>query len=211
MISILSFLSILFWMAYNQGWSSMSLFALRFTDRTLGNFTIPTSWFLSLEPLYLVILAFPLAHLYKWLAKRKKDPSPPAKTAWSLVMMGLCFALMMWGSLSIPAHQESGHINPLYLVSAYAFMALGEMLLAPIGLALVTHLSPHRYTAFLVGTWYVCLGIANYAGGLLASLLSSMREVSNFFDIFVLSSLIPALILFFFIKKLNKMRHLTKF
>ena len=85
------------------------------------------------------------------------------------------------------------------------------MLLAPIGLALVTHLSPHKYTAFLVGVWYVCIGIANYSGGLLAGFLSEMREISHFFDIFVLSSLIPAFILFFFLKKLNDMRHATKF
>lgn len=210
-ICILSALSILFWMAYNQGWSSMSLFALRFTDRSIGGFEIPASWLLSVESLYLVLLAFPLAGIYKWLAKRKLDPSPPAKTAWSLVMMGLCFLIMMGGSSTIPAHQETGNVSPFYLLSAYGCMAIGEMLLAPIGLALVTHLSPHRYTALLVGVWYVCIGIANYSGGLLAGLLSQMREVSDFFDIFVLSTLIPAFILFFFIKKLNSMRHATKF
>jgi len=48
-ICVLSFVSILFWIAYNQGWSSMSIFALNFTDRQVGSFDMPASWLLSLE------------------------------------------------------------------------------------------------------------------------------------------------------------------
>lgn len=206
-IVALAVVSILFWMAYNQGWSSMSLFALRFTDRMAGSFEIPTSWIFSLESLYLILLAFPLAWIYSWLAKRKWDPSPPMKTVMSLVAMGLCFMIMKIGSEQIPAGATSASISPLYPVFAYLLMAIGEMLLAPIGLSLVTHLSPHRYTAFLVGAWYVCIGVAFYAGGLLAGLMSTMKELSEFFNMFVLISFIPAALLFLFARKLNRMRH----
>lgn len=205
-ICILSLVSILFWMSYNQGWSSMSIFALRYTELNIGTFSMPASWLLSLESLYLVILAFPLAWLYRSLAKIKLDPSPSLKTVYSLVAMGLCFFLMQIGAKQIPQGAQEAAVSPFYLIGAYAFMALGEMLLAPIGLSMVTRLSPRRYTAFLVGAWYLCVGVAFYAGGLIAGLVATM-ELSRFFNIFVLVSWIPAILLFFGVKKLKKMSH----
>jgi POT family proton-dependent oligopeptide transporter len=210
-ISALSFISIFFWMAYNQGWSSMSLFTLNFTDKNVLGFQMPASWILSLPNLYLLLLAFPLAGLYSWLKKRKLDPSPPLKTAWSLVSLGVCFAIMMIGSSLIPAGAKTSAVSPLFPACSYFFLSLGEMLLAPIGLSLVTHLSPHRYTAFFVGMWYVCVGIGFYSAGLMAGLFSKLQQLDNFFLIFVLMTLIPAAALFFFSKKLNKMRHANSF
>lgn len=206
-IIALSLTSILFWIAYNQAYSSMSLFALRYTDREVFGSDMPVSWLLSLESLYLILLAFPLAWLYTWLRKQKLDPSPPMKTVFGLIAMGLCFALMMVGSRHIPSGAVTSAVSPLYLVGSFALMAIAEMLLAPIGLALVTHLSPHRFTALLVGVWYICIGIAFYIGGLLAGMMSSMEEMSDFFGIFVLLTLIPAFILLLVAKRLNKMRH----
>jgi len=205
-ICVLSFVSILFWMSYNQGWSSMSIFALRYTAPQIGSVTILPSWILSIESLYLVILAFPLAWMYKSLAKLKLDPSPALKTVYSLIAMGLCFFLMKSGAKLIPQGAQSAAVSPFYLLGAYAFMAVGEMLLAPIGLSMVTHLAPRRLTAFFVGAWYMCIGVAFYAGGLIAGLIATM-ELSRFFEIFVLASWIPAVLLFFGVKKLKKMSH----
>ncbi|MGR3911897.1 MAG: peptide MFS transporter [Candidatus Rhabdochlamydia sp.] len=207
-ICILSFISILFWMCYVQGWSSMTLFTLRYTDKMIGNFEVPTSWFLSLETLYLILLAFPLAAFYKMLAKYQKDPSPSLKTALSLIAMGLCFFVMRQGALQIPSGSLSDSISPNYLITAFAFMALAEMLIAPIGLSLVTRLSPPRYTAQLVGIWYLCLGIASYLGGIMAGWMSSMKELSSFFEIFIYLSWIPAIILLLMAKRLTKLSHM---
>ena len=205
-ICVLSFVSILFWMSYNQGWSSMSIFALRYTAPEIGSITILPSWLLSSESLYLVILAFPLAAMYKSLSKLKIDPSPALKTVYSLVAMGLCFFLMKIGARLIPDGAQEAAVSPFYLIGAYAFMAVGEMLLAPISLSMVTRLSPRRLTAFFVGAWYMCIGIAFYAGGLIAGLIATM-ELSRFFEIFVLVSWIPAVLLFFGVKKLKQMSH----
>jgi POT family proton-dependent oligopeptide transporter len=184
----------------------MSIFALRYTDPQIGSVTILPSWLLSLESLYLVILAFPLAWIYKFLSKLKIDPSPALKTVYSLVAIGLCFFLMKTGSRLIPNGAQEASISPFYLIGAYGFMAVGEMLLAPISLSMVTRLSPRRLTAFFVGAWYMCIGVAFYAGGLIAGLIATM-ELSRFFEIFVLVSWIPAVLLFFGVKKLKKLSH----
>src|SRR3989304_2823036 len=106
-ILVLSLFSIIFWMAYNQSGSSMNLFALRFTDRHVLGFTMPPSWLLSSENLYQIILVFPLAALYHFLAKRKLDPSPITKSALSLIILGLCFFIMAYGSGHIPPGAQS--------------------------------------------------------------------------------------------------------
>jgi proton-dependent oligopeptide transporter, POT family len=208
-ICVLSFFSILFWMAYNQGGSSMNLFALNFTNRSVFGFEMPPSWLLSSESLYLVLFAFPLAKLYTYLAKRKKDPTPPLKSAYSLFAMGLCFLIMTIGASQIPSGAHNASVSPFYLLSAYAFMALGEMLIAPIGLSLITHLSPRRFTAMLVGVWYLCIGIAFYMGGVIAPYMSKLTNMNSFFGLFVLISAVFGLILFSLVKKLNGMRHLN--
>lgn len=207
-IITLCFFSILFWMAYNQGGSSMNLFALRYTDRQLGSFEMPAAWLLSSESLYLILFAYPLAKLYVALSKRKMDPTPPLKSALSLFAIGICFLIMCIGSSQIPANAMTAAISPGYLFGAYALMALGEMLIAPIGLSLVTHLSPRRFTAMLVGVWYLCIGIAFYLGGMIAPLMSAVKDINWFFSIFVVISFLFGVILLTLVNKLNKMRHL---
>jgi POT family proton-dependent oligopeptide transporter len=206
-ICVIALFSIFFWLSYNQGGSSMSLFALKYTDRHLLSFSMPPSWLLSSESLYLVLLAFPLASFYLYLTRIGKNPSPPMKVALSLVAIGLCYTIMWIGASQIPDGARSGAISPFYLFSAYLLMAIGEMLICPIGLSLITHISPRRYTAFLVGAWYLCIGIAFYLGGIFASFMSKLRGLDEFFSIFMLISFLPAVLLLLLIKKLNKMRH----
>lgn len=207
-IFILALFSIVFWMAYNQGGSSMNLFALRYTDRQVLGFTMPPSWLLASESVYLILFAFPLAYLYKFLAERKKDPTPPMKCALSLIFIGLCFLIMSISSRKIPTGAETAALSPYYLLSAYGLMALGEMLICPIGLSLIAHLSPHKYTAMLVGVWYFCIGIAFYLGGVFAGFMGEFK-ISEFFNVFVLASFISAIALLLLVKKLNQLRHLN--
>lgn len=206
-ILIMTLISIVFWMAYNQAGSSMTLFALKFTDREFGGFTIPTPWFTSTETFFLILFAFPLAYLYLFLRRIKSSASPPMKTALSLFFMGLCFLVMQRAAAHIPAGADHAHVSPYYLVSAFGLMALAELFLAPIGLSLVTHLSPHRYRGLLTGVWFACIGIGFYLGGYVAGWMTQIH-LSTFFDIFVITSFVPAFLLVLFSKKLDNMRHI---
>ena len=203
-IGVFCLASILFWVAYNQGFSSMAIFVHSFMDQQVGSFSIPEGVFLSSESFFLVLLAPILATLYARLQRVGKDVSPATKTALSLLFIGACFLLMMIASLHIPAEAKTANISSGYLVGSYFLMAVGEMLLAPIGLSTLTRLAPPRYTGLIVGIWYVCVGFAFYNGGLLASLMDKMGGLSHFFGLFVLLTLIPALLLFLFSKKLTR-------
>lgn len=188
-ILILSLLSIFFWMAYNQGSASMMLFAEKYVDRTAFGFTIPSPWFLSIDNLCLILFALPLALLYRFLHKKKMDPPAAVKTAYGFIFIGICFLIMMRGASTLTAGTLE---SPWYITSAFAFMALGEMFLAPIGLSLITEISPKRHVAVLVGFWYVCSGLAFYIGGALAGLMETLSP-AQFFEIFVFSSFITGI------------------
>lgn len=207
-IGIFCLISILFWVAYNQAFSSMAIFAHDFMDKQIGGIAIPEGVFMSSESFFLILLAPLLAFIYAKLQKIHKDPSPSMKTAWSLLFIAACFLVMMIGSAAIPAAAKTADVSWTYLVGAYFLMAVGEMLLAPIGLSMVSRLAPARYTALAIGIWYVCVGIAFYNGGLLAGFMDKMGGLFNFFSLFVAMTLIPALVMFLFSKKLTKMSHI---
>lgn len=206
-IAIFCLVSILFWIAYNQAFSSMTIFAHDFMNKKIGGVSIPESVFQSSESFFLILLAPVLAFLYAKLQKKHKDPSPATKTAFSLLFIALCFFVMMMASLAIPASAKTANVSWGFLVGSYFLMAIGEMLLAPIGLSMVSNLAPARYTALAVGSWYVCVGIAFYIGGLLAGLMEKMGSLFNFFSIFVIITIIPAAIMFWIAKKLTQMSH----
>jgi POT family proton-dependent oligopeptide transporter len=93
------------------------------------------------------------------------------------------------------------------LILAYFMMAVGEMLLAPVGLSLVSKLAPRRYAALSIGIWYVCVGLAFYIGGVMAGLMENVGGLFNFFAIFVFSTAIPGIILLCFSKKVTALSH----
>jgi POT family proton-dependent oligopeptide transporter len=206
-IAIFYFASILFWIAYIQGFSSMAIFAHDFMNKIVGGIDIPEGVFLSSESFFLILLAPLLAALYAYLNRFKQDPTPALKTGYSLIGIAVCFLIMMFASATIPSGESSASVSWEPLIFAYFMMAVGEMLLAPVGLSLVSKLAPHRYTALSIGIWYVCVGFAFYIGGLLAGLMQSVGGLFNFFAIFVALTAIPGVILLFFSKKITALSH----
>ena len=204
-IVVLCLASIVFWAAYNQDGTSLPLLILRHTDRMIGSFEIPTPWFLSSMPLFLLLFVYPLASFYLFLGRVRSTPNPIVKTIFSFVIMGLAFLLLMRVTKSIPAQA----ISPWYIVSTFALISIAELLIAPIGLSLITHLSPRKYTACLIGFWYCCLGVGSYLSGYVAGFIETV-PFSQFFGGFAYVCLAVALVLAVFLKKLTKMRHFSK-
>lgn len=204
-ICLLILFSIVFWMPYSQSASSMSIFSLQFTNRNFLHFELPPAWILSSESLFLIILAPILAAFYKYLQRTGKDPSAPVKTAYSLFSMAICFVIMMVASASIPFGASSAQVSFFYPIGAYFFMALGEMLLAPIGLSFVAHHSPRRYMALLIGLWYVCVGLSFYIGGLFAGLIEKIPGLYEFFSIFIFVAAVPGVVLLLLAKRMQKL------
>ncbi len=206
-IAIFYLVSLFFWAAYNQGFSSLEIYVHDFMDKTIWGFNIPEGVFLSSESFFLIVLAPILALLYAKLQKTGRDPSPSLKTSLSLLFIAGCFFVMMIGSKGIAANAKTADVFSGYVIFAYFLMAIGEMLLAPIGLSMVSRLAPQRYTALMIGFWYASVGLAFYSGGMLAGLMDKMGGLYYFFSIFVILCTVPGLLLLIFSKKLTRLTH----
>ena len=217
-IFILAFFVIFFWAAFEQAGVSLTFFAEEQTNRVigwLGNYTIPASFFQAINPIAIIVFAPIFAMIWTKLGHRNKEPNTPAKMALGLFFLSLGFALLVFGSKIADTGVK---VSPLWLVGAYTLHTFGELSLSPIGLSMVTKLSPIRFSSLLMGIWFGSNAAANWLAGQLStfypeagkttSLLGySITNLSDFFTIFVAMGLIASIILFLLNKLLSKMMH----
>ena len=167
---ILILASVVFWGLFFQVFSAVNLFTERDVYRSLFNVLIPPNTFIALESIFILILGPFLAWLWQTLHVKKRDPTPGMK--FSLAM--LFVAIAMWVLvLAIHFHRPDGLINPGWILVFYIFLTVGEMLLSPIGLSMVTELSPPRLSGFMMGIWFMALGF----GGELSGFLSKQASI----------------------------------
>jgi POT family proton-dependent oligopeptide transporter len=154
-----------FWSGYEQAGSSLNLFAKRHIDRMIGGFEIPTGWFQSVQPAFVILFAPVFSALWVHLARRNMDPAAPLKFAFGLLLMGLGF-LFMVGAAELVA---GGLSAPAYLlILTYLLTVFGELCVSPVGLSTVTKLAPARLVGQMMGVWFLGSSLGKLMAGLLA-------------------------------------------
>jgi POT family proton-dependent oligopeptide transporter len=164
-IIVLFFAAAIFWSGFEQAGSSLNLFAERYTIREFGGFEIPASWFQSLNPVFIIVLAPFYSMLWVALARRHLDPSAPLKFAVGLIILGFGFAVMI-GAASLVA--EGQQVFPTWLFFTYLLHTMGELALSPVGLSSVTKLAPRRFVGQMMGVWFLAASLGSILAGLLA-------------------------------------------
>ena len=159
----------LFWSGFEQAGSSLNLFAERYTIRDFGAFVIPTTWFQSLNPVFIILLAPVYSAMWVALARRFLEPAAPTKFALGLIIMGLGFVLMI-GAASLVA--DGQQVLPTWLLFTYLLHTMGELALSPVGLSSITKLAPKRFVGQMMGMWFMCTGLGNVIAGLIAGELT---------------------------------------
>lgn len=155
----------LFWAGFEQAGSSFNLFAARYTDRAILNWEMPASWLQSVNPLLIVMLAPFFAAFWVRLGMRNLDPSSPLKFAIALLLLGAGFGVMATAAHFIA---QGDKVLPTWLILTYLLHTMGELCLSPIGLSLVTRLAPRRFSAQMMGLWFMSSAIGNLMAGLIA-------------------------------------------
>ncbi len=168
-ILVLFVASAVFWSSYEQGGSSLNLFAARSTNHVLLGFDFPPSWFQFVPSFFVIILAPIFAWL--WIAMGKREPSSPAKFAWALVLGGIAFAILIPPARAAIAGRL---VSPGWLTATYFLQTAGEMCLSPVGLSAMTKLAPARVAGMMMGLWFVSISIGDYLAGAAASVYESM-------------------------------------
>ncbi len=169
-VCILVIFVIFFWMGFEQAGGSMSLFADKQTDRHVGSFEIPSTWFQSINPLLIVLLAPFFSMLWTRVNKSSFPLSDIAKQGMGMIVLGLGFVVMFFAQSR--ANVE-GTVGPQWLFFVYALHTIGELMLSPVGLSMVSRAAPHRVAALLMGVWFIANGVANYFAGALEGLLAN--------------------------------------
>ncbi|MBY0356696.1 MAG: peptide MFS transporter [Candidatus Obscuribacterales bacterium] len=162
-LGILFFFTMLFWAIYEQGGSSLNLFADRLSKNEIFGWQFPSSWYQSLQAVF--VISFAPIFSWLWIKLGKHEPSSPAKFAYGLFFLGTGIALMVPASLLA----VSGKVSPLWLTTVYMFEVIGELCLSPVGLSTVTKLAPTRIKSMTMGIWFLAASLGNMLAGYLGS------------------------------------------
>ena len=167
---------------------------------------IPASWFSVLNSLFIIIFA----PVFSMLWASKFNPSGPVKFSIGLILLGLGFGFLAYGSISIPNGAQTANVSIIWLVFAYLFHTLGELCVSPVGLSYVSKLAPVRLVGLMMGFWLLANFFANLIGGLTGSYIDQISlnvGLTGFFLIFTLVPISVGLIIFSFRKNLIGRMH----
>lgn len=152
-----------FWAAFEQAGLTIALVADKLTDNEALGLTIPSAWYQSLNPLFVMILApmFAIA----WVRLGPRQPSTPVKFALGLALLSSSFVLM------VPAAYltVTGKLSPFWLVGLFALQTMGELCLSPVGLSAMTKLAPPRLVGLMLGVWFLGAAFGNKLAGILGT------------------------------------------
>jgi POT family proton-dependent oligopeptide transporter len=165
-IAVLFVAAAIFWGAFEQAPTSLNLFAKDFTQRQIGSFEVPATWFQSVNSLFIIIFAPIFAAVWTWLAARNIDISSPAKFALGLAFAGIGFLIMIVPANMLVASNGAIKVSAMWLVASYLLQTFGELLVSPVGLSSMTKLSPRRYVGQMMGIWFLASALGNLIAGL---------------------------------------------
>lgn len=201
-IAILFVFTVVFFAIYEQGGSSLGLFADRLTENKIPllGWTFPSSWFQSINPLFIVLLTWFFAWFWPKLGDR--EPSAPAKFAYGLLFVSLAIGSMVFAAWSAAA----GKVTPLWLCLFFFLECIGEMCLSPVGLSTVTKLAPARFSGLMLGVWFLASALGGKLAGFFASFFKEDTQVMMIlFGSLAISGLIAALVLAFLTPTIRKL------
>lgn len=176
--------------------------------REFGNNSteVPASWFGILNSFF--IIAF--APLFSKIWQSKFNPTGPVKFAIGLMLLGLGFGVLSFGSMGIPLGAKTASVSMIFLIIAYLFHTLGELCISPVGLSYVSKLAPVKFVSVMFGIWFASSALANTMAGFTGSFIDPIVKEYGMSVFFLIFTVIPVAAGFFMLlinKKLIKMMH----
>lgn len=192
--------TIVFWGVYEQQGNTLALWVDSSTDRYIFGWEMPATWFQAFNPFMIFTLTPLIIWFWGWQARRNKEPSSIAKIALGCVLLGISFFAM------IPAAREqlvSGKASLWWLVLSTSILTVGELYLSPVGLSLITKLSPVRMVSMMMGVWFASSFFGNYMCGFLGTFWEKMPKEA-FFTLLAVLACGAGLGIFAILKPLKK-------
>lgn len=169
-------ISTFYWAIYFQMFFSMNLFVDRVVDRAFFHWTLAASVFPSIEAFSVILFGPVLGWLWMRLAGSRFNPSTPMKFTLALLMHTIAFGALFLSALVL---QQNGMVMPGWLIFVYIVIGIGELLLSPIGLAMVTELVPSALVGTMMGIFFISLGLGGKLAGLFADISAIPQTMTN--------------------------------
>jgi len=148
---------------------------------------IAATWFGILNSLFIIMFA-PL--FSKWW-ESKYNPSAASKYGLGLILLGIGFGALAFGSMSIPSGAEAATVSIIWLILAYLFHTLGELCLSPVALSYISKLVPGRMIALMFGVWYIAIAIGNKFAGLMGGKIEEITSEYSLTTFFLIFTIVP--------------------
>ena len=203
-VLLISFLLVIvFWGAFEQAGGLMNIYTMEKTDRLLGNWLVPASWFQSINAMFIIFFGTTVALFWANRKLKGKVSTSLFKMIVGLIIMGIGFFFM---TAATAQYEATGSSAMYWLVLAYLFHTIGELCLSPVALSFVTKLAPVKYASIMMGVYFMMTGFGSKLAGLLGEWSSSLGEYTVFTGIAIISVCIGLLVLVLR-KKLEVLTH----
>ena len=198
--------STLFWSSFDQQPTSFNLFADRYTDLEVMGFHIPSIWFQSLNPLFILLLAPIISILWVKLGAKGLEPNSMVKFALGMLLAAAGFGLMIMASKSILV-APGALASPLWLVGSLFLLTLGELALSPVGMSSMTRLAPEGMQGQIMGLFFASIAMGNLVAAFFGSHVTAdkIEGLPDLFSIMTMFLVVTALILLALSKPMSNM------
>jgi len=204
-IILLAFFHVVFWAGFEQAGGTFNLFAQENTDRMVFGWEVPASWFQSLNPVFIITMGIPFSMLWIWLSQLGKNPRTPYKFGFGLLILGIGFLLMI---IAQGNANKGILVSPLWLVGVYFLHTSAELCISPVGLSLITKLSPQKIVSVMMGLWMGSIALGNYLAGTMEAILEKFDiELYPFLAVESISAAVIVIILGPILTKMMKGIH----
>lgn len=163
---------------------------------------VSTEIFQSVNPFFVVVLTPLVVAAFAFLGRRRREPSTPGKIALGLFITAISTLVMI--SATFVTHNGATKASPLWLIATYGIITLGELCLSPMGLSLVSKVSPARLTSVMIGGWFLSTSIGNKLSGMLSGLMDAFDHKSGIFFINLCGALLATGLIFLMLPRLRR-------
>jgi len=163
---------------------------------------VSTEIYQSINPFWIIVLTPIVVAFFGWMRARNRELSTPGKFAWGTIIAGLSSVVMVVACLSTNIYLNK--VSSWWIISSYGVFTISELFVSPVGLSLVSKVAPKRFTALLMGGWFITTSLGGKISGILAGFWDAFDNKAVFFAISAIAAVVAGILLFPLTKRLNK-------